>query len=171
MSRLTWPLLFIGSVAVGHAATLALTPLVIMDRAMAAMAERGVPLHAFVLSARITPATQTVVRPSPDLAYSICRYDLAQAPSGVRVEAAGWRGLSSVSVFDATTANIAALPIGPQGAGLTLVRDGEAGPGRVVSPTDQGLILIRRLAPSQAEYDAVRALSAGDRCQARQPTD
>ena len=156
--------------AVGHGVTLALTPRVIKDRAVAAIAERGMPLHNFVLSQRITPTTQTVMRPSPDLAYSICRYDLARAPGGVRVEAAGWRGLSSVPVFDASTANIAAVPVGPRGASLTLVREGWAGSIRVVPPTGRGLILVRRLAPSQAESDAVRALSAGDRCDALQPT-
>ena len=60
--------------AATHAVTLAQAPGFIMARAMATLADRGVALHAFTATPRVTPQTQQVVRSSPDLTYALCRF-------------------------------------------------------------------------------------------------
>ena len=149
-----------------HVATVQAAPAFIMGRAIHAMEQRGVPLHAFSLAPRTTPQTQTVVRPSPDLAYSVCRYDFDQLDGPLTVRMAAWDNYASVSFFDGETNNF-----------LTLRGDGKErevvlhGPAPVSSleyrsPTTKGLILIRRLAPTQADYDRVTGVSASDLCSA-----
>jgi hypothetical protein len=64
--------------AATHAVTLAQAPAFIMARAMATLADRGVALHAFTATPRVTPQSQQVVRSSPDLSYALCRYDLGE---------------------------------------------------------------------------------------------
>ena len=149
-----------------HVFTVQAAPSFIMSRAMDAMEQRGVPLHAFSLAPRTTPQTQTVVRPSPDLAYSVCRYDFDQLEGPLTVRMAAWDNYASLSLFDAETNNF-----------LTVRGDGKArevvlyGPAPVSSrehrsPTKKGLILIRRLAPTQGDYDRVTGVSASDQCTA-----
>ncbi len=160
--------LFLVCVAAGHVLALRAAPEFIMSRAMAAMADRGVPLHGFVLSPRITPETQTVVRPSPDLAYSICRFDLAAAPGGIRVRAGAYDGMSSISVFDDQTVNIATVRVEAEPAEFILTgQDTPADPALpAIEPgSERGLILIRRLAPTAAAYDRVRRAAQNDACE------
>lgn len=170
-----------------HGLTLALGPGVIMDRAMAALEARGVSLHAFTTPQRVTPTTQQVVRSSPDLYYALCRYDLTKpAGSGavaprVEITMAKWDAYQSLSFFDARTNNFATIRGEGKAIRVSLRRGvGENGPveafrpddagrnGRdfvVNSPTDTGIILIRRLAPSAEAF--AKALEAGkaDDCQ------
>ncbi|MEL7486711.1 MAG: DUF1254 domain-containing protein [Pseudomonadota bacterium] len=163
----------LAAAAIGHYAALALAPRVIMTTALEKMADRGVPLHAFAASPRITPQTQTVVRPSPDLAYSICRYDFDQTSGPIEIVAARSQALSSISFYDASTNNFARYRLdanasdGPTTLALRGPRD--AGPDgerstAIRSPTTRGLVLIRRLAPTADAYDAARALAGQDRC-------
>lgn len=160
--------LFLICVAAGHAITVRAAPGFMMSQAMAAMEERGVPLHGFVLSPRITPETQTVVRPSPDLAYSICRFDLSAAPDGIRVRAGVYDGMSSISVFDDQTVNIATVRVGSEPAEFILT--GQDQPAETAIPairsgSERGLILIRRLAPTATAYDRVRRAARNDTCE------
>lgn len=146
---------------------LGLIPGIIMDRAMANLESRGVPLHAFVLSPRITPESQTVVRPSPDLAYSICRYDLSDPAAVLTVTAGAYADYSSISFFDARTVNFATVrpPRGQQGT-VRLLSPSAAGNGdAIIAPTTRGLVLIRRLAPSLDDYQRVGRTSSRDRCE------
>ena len=170
---------FVFSVVVGHFVTLFAVPQIIMKRAMTAMEDRGVPLHGFVLSPRITPQTQTVVRPSPDLAYSICRFDLSEAGGKLEIHAAVWEGYGSISFFDARTNNFSTIRVGETGAANdgsdVLLMSPEFQPGsdrpegeiRVTAPTEKGLILIRRLAPTPEDYARVKVISVGDECGAQ----
>ena len=156
---------------VGHIFVLQSAPTLIMSRAMAVMEERGIPLHGFARAPRMTPDTQTVVRPSPDLAYSVCRFDLSQSWHSLRVRMAAYDGYSSVSFFADNTDNF-----------LTVRGDGEARevlllpPGSkrapdnppelvMVAPSQTGVILIRRLAPTQADYEMMSAIAANDVCE------
>ena len=166
---------------IGHIAVLNLVPTVIMSKAMTAMEARGVATHGFTLSPRLTPQTQTVVRPSPDLAYSICLFDLSKG-GVLHVAAAPYDKYASISFFDAKTNNFETLRVGK----------GEAGAGRtaylyppktpesdimiyenmafgVSAPTSRGIILIRRLAPAQSDYEEVAKVSAQDRCELKGP--
>lgn len=164
---------FLVSAGLAHWLTLESLPGAIMARAMDTMAERGIPFHSFVLVPRATPQNQTVVRPSPDLAYSICRFDLTEAPYGLEVIAGPSVGLASMSFFDAETNNFATLALAedqslavellptslqPQG-----IRE-EPESTVVRAPTETGLILLRRLAPTTGRFAEVEAASTLDRC-------
>jgi uncharacterized membrane protein len=149
-----------------HVLTVQAAPAFIMGRAMDAMEQRGVPLHAFSLAPRTTPQTQTVVRPSPDLAYSVCRFDFDQLDGPLTVRMAAWDNYSSLSFFDAETNNF--LTLRGDGVAREVVLHGPDAPAERASraPTTKGLILIRRLAPTQADYDRVTGVSASDQCTA-----
>lgn len=141
-----------------HAAIVYYAPPFIMDRAYSMLGQRGMPVHGFQLAPQMRPETQSVVRPSPDLAYSVCRFDLALAPDGLRVRMAAYEGYSSLSFFDANTNNF-----------LTLRGEGEAREvvlTREDSPSDRGIILIRRLAPTAQDYAIVEQIAASDECEA-----
>lgn len=79
--------------------TLLLIPMVLMEvaeRRMAAIGNYNRFTHALPVDAR----RQTIVRPSPDLLYSACPFDLAEGP----LEVTAWPipdHYSSISVFNA----------------------------------------------------------------------
>ena len=160
-------LVLLASIAAGHAAVLFLAPGFIMGRAMTAMEQRGMAPHGFRLVDRMTPQTQTVVRPSPDLAYSVCLFDFeASKGHALGIRAAPWSDYSSVSFFDAKTNNFATLRGGGNGVDAVLLPPGAIEQAdALISPSEKGVILIRRLAPTEAAYREVAAIAVGDRCQ------
>jgi uncharacterized membrane protein len=175
MRALVFPAILVLVMAViGHVLTLHLVPSVIMGTAMNRLAAQGAALHSFRLAPRTTPQTQLVVRPSPDLAYSICAYHL-RGPQPLRIRAAAYDDYGSISFFDARTNNFATIRIeetAPDSSGPDILLRGPAGgePDGLFdghdlkSPTPQGLILIRRLAPTQQAYDRVKAIASADVC-------
>ena len=166
MKRWIAPLVF-GVVSAGsaHYAVLHFAPSLIMSRAMDLIAQRGAQLHQFQIGQRTTPETQTVVRPSPDLAYSACLSDLSQAPDGLVVTLAATPGYSSLSFFDSDTNNFQKVRGNGQTQQVRLLPPGMASTDdAMTSPTEEGVILARRLAPSQEEFDAAAAIAAKDSC-------
>lgn len=155
-------LVFAGVAVAAHVATLNAVPGLIMDRTMATMAERGIPLHTFVLAPAATPQNQTVVRPSPDLAYSICRYDLDQADGAIELRAGAFDGYGSIAVFDDRTNNIAAIRV-PEGEEVSAIlsADDDAD---ILAASSTGLILIRRLAPDAGSRARVEQAAEQDAC-------
>ncbi|MBI1402432.1 MAG: DUF1254 domain-containing protein [Porphyrobacter sp.] len=148
-----------------HFAALELAPGVIMDRAMAKLAERGVGLHRFTAPQRITPQSQSVVRSSPDLYYALCRYDLSVPDKALALRMAAWRDYQSLSFFDARTDNFATLRGTGEAVEVRLLPPGSAPEeGAIVSPTARGVILIRRLAPDAESFAAAAKAGEGDRC-------
>lgn len=133
----------------------------------------NVPLHTWQMSARITPQTQTIVRPSPDLAYAICVIDLSTGP--VEVSVPTWPEYGSLSVFDAHTDNVyagsldARLPGAPGARRILVAMEGQdtkaSGITDIVTvDSPEALALIRRLAPTQGLYDAAAALVPASSC-------
>jgi uncharacterized membrane protein len=150
-----------------HWAALALAPSVIMDRALATLKDRGIALHAFTTPRRISPQTQMVVRSSPDLFYSLCRYDLSADYSALDITMSEWPGYQSLSFFDAQTNNFATL----RGTGETIevLLAAHSVPAKIEGalikpPTPTGVVLIRRLAPTQELFDQASEIAKGDRC-------
>lgn len=115
-----------------------------------------------------TPARQPVVRPSPDLAYSSCPYDLSAGPLAIDVTPVPGR-YASLSIFDAAT-DVIFVRNDVEAAGkpfrIIVARDGQAVPaGAEVVRTshDRGIALIRLLLKEPAEIgglDAVRRQSS-----------
>lgn len=148
-----------------HALTLHFAPSFIMDRAMAALAARGVALHAFTTPQQVTPQTQQVVRSSPDLYYALCRYDLADPGARLSVTMGKWPGYQSLAFFDARTDNFATLRGTGRQIEVRLLPPGSAPEqGAIVSPSARGVILIRRLAPDAARFAAATQAGKGDAC-------
>lgn len=163
---------FIGFSAV-HFMTLNALPGRIMSKAREAMVERGLPLHHWQMSPRVTPETQTIVRPSPDLAYAICLIDVSEGPALITVPT--WPEYGSLSVFDARTDNVyagsldARLPeatgerrivVALKSQNVSQFGDAE----QVIVSKPEALALIRRLAPTQALYDAAATLMPASKC-------
>lgn len=154
--------------AASHAAVLHFAPSVIMGRALDKMAARGVPVNGFSLGPRTTPQTQTVVRPSPDMAYSACLFDLAKAPRGLRVRMNATPGYASLSFFDARTNNFLTVRGNGETREVILLPPGSSTtvPDTTVAPSTTGVILIRRLAPTAQDYAKVTELAREDGCDA-----
>jgi uncharacterized membrane protein len=165
MNRWTKPLLAgVVIAAAAHIATLLALPGIIMDRTMGAMEQRGVTLHAFSFAPQTTPQTQTVVRPSPDLAYSLCRYDFSRIEGPLVVKMAAWDGYSSLSFFDGTTNNFLTVRGAGEAREVRLHGPDADASLQPRSPTATGIVLIRRLAPTKADYDRAAATSDNDQC-------
>ena len=115
--------------------TMAATPGVLMRLAVGRVAKIG-GMNRFAHARLATAASRTIVRPSPDLAYSSCPFDLTNGPlliDAVPVPAPYW----SLSIFDSHT-------------NAALVRNGEE--------ADYQPFKIAVLAPGQiapAGYEAV----------------
>lgn len=152
------------SALAAHWATLSFAPSVIMDRALSTLKDRGIAEHAFTTPQRITPETQVVVRSSPDLFYSLCRYDLSAPGASLSIRMAQWPDYQSLSFFDAETNNYFTQRGTGKSVEVTLVAPGSSATGTVTSPSTRGVILIRRLAPSQELFDQAKALSPQDAC-------
>ena len=151
--------------AATHAVTLAQAPDFIMARAMATLADRGVALHAFTATPRVTPQTQQVVRSSPDLTYALCRFDLGEPGTSLAVRMGASPNYQSLAFFDAQTDNFAALRGTGREVSVRLLPPGSAPEeGAVVSPTERGVILIRRLAPDAQRFAAAAEAGKADQC-------
>jgi uncharacterized membrane protein len=149
-----------------HGASVLLLPRLIMLRTMAGISNSA-GINAILQAPRSTSRSRGVVRPSPDLLYSICVYDLSEAGGAVEVHTQGMpETYWSVSVFDADTDNFYALndrQARNGAADFVLVAPGmSAGGGRlppVMSPTNRGIVLFRTLVNDEAhlaEIDAAR---------------
>ncbi|MEM1194559.1 MAG: DUF1254 domain-containing protein [Pseudomonadota bacterium] len=166
MKRWIGPLLVLAITGVaGHWATLAYAPSVIMNGALAAMEERGIAEHAFTTPQRITPQTQAVVRSSPDLYYSLCRYDLSAPGSVLTVTMGAWPDYQSLSFFDGNTNNFLKERGEGKAVEVRLVAPGAKFSGAQESPTLRGIVLIRRLAPTATLFAKAQEASAGDACE------
>jgi len=171
------PLIGIATFVIGFAAAhifvLNALPGQIMSKARERMAGTGIPLHQWQMSPRVTPQTQTIVRPSPDLAYAICVIDVTDGPVTLTVPT--WPEYGSLSIFDASTDNVyagsldARLPDAPGTLKVIVQLEGQySGPAEgvdlVTVKKPEALALIRRLAPSQGLYDAAAALVPVSTC-------
>jgi len=167
-------LVFAAAAAVGHVLVLHALPARIMARALQTLEARGAATNAFNLAPRMTPRTQTVVRPSPDLAYSLCIFDVSEGP--VLVSGVPWSDYASLSVYDARTNNVGTLSLtagepGPRAVAIALKGspEGDAGGARLLVDRPRGVALVRRLAPTPEAYAAAAAVAEGDVCRPLTP--
>jgi uncharacterized membrane protein len=81
-----------------------------------------------------------------------------------------WRGYWSLSLYQDNSDNFFVIDDreARSGADITLVRQGSTPPEHatqvVESPSTRGIALIRRLAPTQAQYDAASQAGKDDIC-------
>ncbi|MBY0279199.1 DUF1254 domain-containing protein [Candidatus Binatia bacterium] len=160
-----WLLLALVVAVVAHVSTVWLLPRVIMRIATNAMAAREGHNRA-VFPPRADETARTIVRPSPDLLYAGCAFDLASGPVRLRAvvpKDTYW----SLSMFGANTDNFFVvndrvaqggavdLVLAPPGAKVAL----PAGATLVEAPSMRGIVLTRTLIASAArlgELDEAR---------------
>ncbi len=142
-------------------------PNIIMVRAIEKLQEGyGADANEFGHSGPITADNQRVVRPSPDLAYSICLYDLTDGPVAVTVPKAA--NYLSVALYDMGTNNFFHLNDGemesdltrvvilPAGEDATSVTHGASQAEKVAtSPTKEGLVLVRRVLMDDQDWPVI----------------
>lgn len=116
-----------------------------------------------------SPARQPVVRPSPDLAYSSCPYDLSGGPIAIDVAPVPGR-YTSLSIFDAAT-DVIFVRNDVEAAGkpfrIIVARDGQtvpAGSEIVRTNHDHGIALIRILLKDPTEIGALDAARRQSSC-------
>jgi uncharacterized membrane protein len=160
--------------AVVHSTSVLAIPRLVMWRATGLMA-RGTGFNTMTHAVRATWHSRTVVRPSPDLLYSSCPYDLGTAGAALHVHASGMPDTYwSVSVFDDDTDNVYVLNdrqakdgtvdfllVGPHTGIIDDAR--KNAPRQVWSPTSRGVVLFRTLIDDEtrfAEIDAGRKHAA-----------
>jgi uncharacterized membrane protein len=160
---------FVAAAAFAHLGVVLATPHVLMNIAMKRVSQDWSLVNQFGFGPRTSQNSRNVVRPSPDLAYSSCVYDLSGGPLLIEAQPSPDNGYVSLSVFASNTDNIAVFDSirSPQGMRFVLAQQGQTTPpgaNVVVSPSKRGIILDRRLAPSAELFAAVDKARRADRC-------
>ncbi|HEX7849015.1 MAG TPA: DUF1254 domain-containing protein [Sphingomonas sp.] len=171
MRRWLFPLLLGAALAfVGYHVALAQFPRVLMELATHRIA-KGVGYNRMVAVPLATDKARAIVRPSPDLAYSSCPFDLSNGPVLVDIEpvpALYW----SLSIFDSRT-DVAYvrnnIDAGNQPIRVAIAQPGQPVPDgmtavRVNGTT--GIALLRILAPDRARFGAIDAARKKSSCRA-----
>lgn len=171
-SRFKLALIFVAAVAAGHLGLVYATPHILMGAVMKRMSQDGKLNNQFYFGPRTTEKSRAVVRPSPDLAYSSCVFDLTSGPLLIQAMPSPNGGYGSISVFAGNTDNIAVFDSSqyPQGIRFVLARAGQPTPQGeriVISPSDRGIVLDRRLAPNAELFAVADQARKADSCGAR----
>ena len=121
---------------------------------------------------QVTEQSRTVVRPAPDLAYSICVFDLSKG--ALRVTMPQSRSYSSVSFFAHDTVNFFALndrDVAGPAQQIILTQEGDQSavvpPDAITvrAPSKRGLVLFRRVIPSESAWPDIDAQRREAGCQ------
>lgn len=153
--------------AVAHISVIVAAPYVLMRGAMQRITG-DVGTNKWRHAPRVSETSRRIVRPSPDLAYSSCVYDLSNGP--IRVTAAAWDDYMSVSAFAENSDNFFVINDrqAPNGVDFVLIRAGDAKPAGaamvVESPSTTGIILQRRIAPTEERFAQADSARKGDIC-------
>jgi uncharacterized membrane protein len=162
-SALLWSLGILAGAALVHVAAVAALPYGIMSRVFVALqGEAGV--NAFTHPPLATHESRAVVRPSPDLAYSSALFDVSEHPLHVVVPLSA--PYTSLSGFASNTDNFFALndqtaggdPIDVVIVGPGTPRAGLEGRRVIESPSDRGVLLVRRVVTRAEDFPALDAL-------------
>lgn len=155
-----------------HLAAVFAYPRIVMSGAIKRLSRDDTATNQWLHAPPMTEKTRVIVRPSPDLAYSSCVYDLSKGP--VRIVVKPWSDYMSLSLFDAATDNYYTLndrQMPREGAEVILHSKGQAVPAglkpfaTVESPSVRGVALIRRLAPTDERFAAADAARGEEKCE------
>jgi uncharacterized membrane protein len=156
---------------VAHFGSLYLIPRIVMTRAL----ERLGPANTMHVGHRPDATARTIVRPSPDVLYAACPFDLSKGPLRFRApltHSTYW----SVSAFDSATNNFF-VKNDRQVAGdeieIIVVRPGQGFPPLdnalerifLFAPSDKGLILVRTVIDDEKHLPALSSLLHQAHCE------
>lgn len=169
---LVWLLAIALGAAAVHLAAVVAVPYVIMGTVLRRFASESGP-NVFVHPPLATADSRQIVRPSPDLAYSSAVFDVRERPLHVVVPPTA--PYTSLSGFASNTDNFFAVNDRTAGAaeidvvvvGPGTPRDGLEGVRVVESPSDRGVLLVRRVVPDAASFAAIDAARQRTRAERR----
>ena len=148
--------------------TLAATPQFIMGKAWERLSQQA-GINTMAHTPLVTAERQTIVRPSPDLAYSICAFDLSQGPIVIMASPVPdhyW----SLTVFDHET-NVAFVESDRDSKGApirivlaTAAQSVPKGVRRITLPDAKGVALIRVLLKARAEFPQIEQFRGKSYC-------
>jgi uncharacterized membrane protein len=167
-----WALGIAAGAAVVHLAAVVAIPRVIMGLVLRGIAARAGENRCFH-PPLATAEARDIVRPSPDFAYTAAVFDVRERPLRVVVPlTAPYTSLSgfasntdnffAVNDLDAGGPEIDVVVVGP-----STPRAGLEGLRLAVSPSDRGVLLVRRVVPDAASFAAVDAARQRTRCALR----
>lgn len=176
MMRRRWvryALATLGIAAASYFGAMALAPSVIMSRVMDRLATQAGGVNRIGLTAPPDANSRQVVKPSPDLAYAVCVFDLAEGPVlvGGRPADAYW----SLALYGANTDNFFVVNDRSPGAGGgRFVLANAAMRARIPAefraltviepPSAKGIMLQRYLVLDPGDLTSVRAAQADAVC-------
>ncbi|WND03434.1 DUF1254 domain-containing protein [Temperatibacter marinus] len=147
--------------------SLAFAPDIIMMVAMKGLIDRSQAINPqagynmiLIPTERTSHLNQPVVRPSNDMLYAVCVFDLSKAPDGLLISAPIQDGYISLSAFASNSDNFYVQDDrGFEGdLKIQLVSDKVATPvaghTAVVSPSEQGIVLVRLLIEDETQLAA-----------------
>ncbi|WEK41821.1 MAG: DUF1254 domain-containing protein [Candidatus Sphingomonas colombiensis] len=147
--------------------TLSRTPQTLMAAAVSRLGKGG--MNSFTHAPLATSKSRAVVRPSPDLAYSTCPFDLSKGPLAVAVAAVP-ANYWSLSVFQANT-DVAFIrnniETGGKPVAVVVAQEGQAVPAgaEVVRVKGaRGVALIRILVDDPARFPAIETARRAATC-------
>jgi uncharacterized membrane protein len=148
-----------------HVVVVAVMPWMVMKRVFAETGDRS-GYNRMIHAAPVDAAARMLPRPAPDLAYSICPFDLAAGPVRIVFGVPGDR--ASVTAYGGDTENFLTLTGADLAAGeVTLATEAQVADlgGRVVvAPGERGVVLIRRLVRRPADWESVERERADIAC-------
>lgn len=120
---------------------------------------------------RADATSRQIVRPSPDLVYSMCVFDLSEGPLALSAPVPAdtyW----SLSAFDDNTNNFFVVndrQISTDHVEFVLARDGYQAPTLggapvILSPSDTGVVLFRTLIQSEDQFEALNKIRKQATC-------
>jgi uncharacterized membrane protein len=147
-----WTILTLALAVVFHLATVTLFPRVIMAVAIKRVLKRaGSEINTLLHAPRVTVDSRHVVKPSPDLLYSIGVYDVGEKP--LRITATVPDTYWSISFYQTNTNNFYVLndrqaksnPVDIVLVGPDMALPHAENAQVVVAPTNKGVFLLRSL--------------------------
>ena len=165
-----WIISTLSLAALIHLMTIVVMPRFLMARAMAKLSA-GTGYNVLYHPDRIDASAREIVRPSPDLAYSVCVFDVSRNP--LRITAPVHRGYMSLSMFADNTDNFFVVNDRQVvGGRIDIVLAGPNSPAGDVSegaqlvraPSNKGVLLFRRVIPSDEEYALIDAERREAKC-------
>lgn len=147
--------------------TLSRTPTTLMSAAVSRLSNGG--MNTFTHAPLATEKSRAIVRPSPDLGYSSCPFDLSAGPVAISVPVVPAR-YWSLSVFQANT-DVAfvrnKVDSGGKPIGVVIALAGQAVPSGMQAVRVQGakgVALIRILVDDRAAFAEIDKARRGAKC-------
>ena len=152
--------IFLLAIFIGYQATLRAIPEIMMKGAYARLSTANTPINTFSAPRMITADNQTIVRSSPDLAYSVCLIELPMV-GHIRVRGGYTEGYGSLTIFDMNTDAVFIADLTSKDVSERTVI---LGPNKIDLKDGKGVALIRRYAPNDAALNAAKGAANDDIC-------